>query len=274
MALKILRSLEEKLQDNASPLKDTIASITIHAPKAVASFLLNQKRSYLISLEKTYPILITVLESDLLPFEFNILYPETFKQGEEKPEESLRKERRKHSDQKTDSLPEDRSSSQTRSSEGGRTNIKRKNRRNHYKNRHENYTESKGEVSLETIQSSPSLSDTSPTPVSAVPTSQDSPYRKKEFSEPSKDHFTVVSESPSQEKDPNITVVSNQTHSLEGASSAFKKKGFRRKTRYPLNTRHRQLKEKEKNKENPPPSPEVVEKSGDTRKGWWQRLLD
>lgn len=313
VALQVLRTLEDGLKlPSATQATETVI-LTIHASKPVVSYLLNQKRGHLSDLEKRYSLQIIILEDALLLSpDFRIVSPFHIPLEEEKSSDFHRKENRKR-DQKSENI------SQITSFEGvekeasensSRHPSKKRNRRNKHKTRTENIDFSpSGDSFGKPLERQPQPASNQQQPEMPAKTSENS-FSKEKFSR--KDHyrprkhlhkslknnasesslieenFVVISDSTSEDKiqiEASPIIPQDSSSFNEKPSHQGDGKPFRRKTRYPLNTRHRSFKEKKhmspqsasediSEEKAPPLPPSPPQNTGEVRKGWWQRLLD
>ncbi|HQS84151.1 MAG: hypothetical protein B7Y25_04475 [Alphaproteobacteria bacterium 16-39-46] len=328
VALQILRTLEEHLKAPDLLSETTAIPVTIHAQRSVVSYLLNQKRAHLLDLDKRYSLFITILEDDLLlAADFRIVSPFYTSSDDEKSSDALRKENRKRSEHKPENLAHVISSEDNLETEGSfssqRHPLKKRNRRNKHKPRRDLTSQQSFDSEPEALQKSqeesPLLSPSDSTEFPSQPLStasneglSDRPRHKTRRSfrrprqgpskqnTPSDQNFVVISDSLPENKSVEVETPPpsprDQTMS-QASSTPSEERPFRRKSRYPLNSRNRPFKERrpeetkpsaplqegnspkpsappqEKETRTPPPS-QPSESSDDSRKGWWQRLLD
>ncbi|MBS0185446.1 MAG: ribonuclease E/G [Proteobacteria bacterium] len=332
VALQILRTLEEHLKVPSSQNTEiTVAPVTIYAQHAVVSYLLNQKRAHLLDLDKRYSLAITILGDDqLLAADFKIVSPFHPSLEDEKSLEAPRKENRKRSEQKPENLAQVLTAEDNLETEGSllsqqRHSAKKRNRRNKHKARRESNSlqsfDTETPVVLKNKEEIPSLSTNNPSEISSENVSERPHHkarrsfrktRQGSFKQNSQidQNFVVISDSQPESKSVEVetpfSAHQDKSSSVE-VSSSSEERPFRRKSRYPLNSRNRSFKdrkredskplppaqekellpssEQQEEKSKPTPShqakehkapsiPKSSETSEGVRKGWWQRLLD
>lgn len=260
ISLSILRAIEEMGSSDSLP-SSGVQELKIYVPSDLSFFLLNQKRSLLVDLEKKLDIKLNVSEDPSLLYpNYKIINPALSTSSEEKPLKELSKKHKKKIKQEPSSIDQSTSFIEESIEQGTPSSMSSKDRsRKNRRNRKRKGSQQESSLSLEKTKPTETIRELDSVPMDS--------YKLAENEEETTSVGLFTSTHPSKEKEKPPLRKRGSRFPLR--KNRFKKTGSSigsSSTEQPLEAQTLSAQEE--------PKPSAKEKTTPQKKGWWQKLLD